>query len=135
MFDYGGANVAKELHVGHLCSPMIGEGMKRLYETFGHECKSDAHLGDWGLQMGLTILQLKEDGVLDYYLTKKGKEPTITLDMLNIAYPKASARKNSDKEFKLRADQMTKDIQDKVEPYYSIYKKITAQLVAQIIVR
>ena len=132
MFDYGGANVAKELHVGHLCSPMIGEGMKRLYETFGHECKSDAHLGDWGLQMGLTILQLKEDGVLDYYLTKKGKEPTITLDMLNIAYPKASARKNSDKEFKFRADQMTKDIQDKVEPYYSIYKKIRALSIKEI---
>ena len=51
MFDYGGANVAKELHVGHLCSPIIGEGMKRLYQLFGHNCKADAHLGDWGLQM------------------------------------------------------------------------------------
>lgn len=126
MFDYGGANVAKELHVGHLCSPIIGEGMKRLYKLFGHNCKSDAHLGDWGLQMGLTILQLKEDGVLDYYITKKGKEPTITLDMLNVAYPKASLRKKTDADFKSRADQMTKDIQDKVEPYFSIYKKIRA---------
>ena len=126
MFDYGGANIAKELHVGHLCSPIIGEGMKRLYKLFGHNCKSDAHLGDWGLQMGLTILQLKEDGVLNYYLTKQGKEPEITLDMLNIAYPKASARKSSDLEFKKRADEMTKAIQDKVEPYFSIYKKIRA---------
>ena len=126
MFDYGGANVAKELHVGHLCSPIIGEGMKRLYKLFGHNCQSDAHLGDWGLQMGLTILQLKEDGVLDYYITKQGKEPEITLDMLNIAYPKASKRKSVDAEFKARADAMTKDIQDKVEPYYSIYKKIRA---------
>jgi len=126
MFDYGGANVAKELHVGHLCSPIIGEGMKRLYKLFGHNVKSDAHLGDWGLQMGLTILQLKEDGVLDYYITKKGKEPTITLDMLNVAYPKASARKNIDVDFKKRADAMTKDIQDKVEPYFTIYKKIRA---------
>ena len=132
MFDYGGANVAKELHVGHLCSPIIGEGMKRLYKLFGHNVKSDAHLGDWGLQMGLTILQLKEDGVLDYYITKKGKEPTITLDMLNVAYPKASIRKKTDTEFKSRADQMTKDIQDKVEPYYSIYKKIRALSVKTI---
>lgn len=124
MFDYGGANVAKELHVGHLCSPIIGEGMKRLYKLFGHNVKSDAHLGDWGLQMGLTILQLQEDGVLDYYITKKGKEPEITLDMLNIAYPKASARKKTDSSFKTRADEMTKKIQDKVEPYFSIYKKI-----------
>ena len=124
MFDYGGANVAKELHVGHLCSPIIGEGMKRLYKLFGHNVKSDAHLGDWGLQMGLTILQLQEDGVLDYYITKKGKEPVITLDMLNIAYPKASARKKTDASFKTRADEMTKKIQDKVEPYFSIYKKI-----------
>ena len=126
MFDYGGANVAKELHVGHLCSPIIGEGMKRLYKLFGHNVKSDAHLGDWGLQMGLTILQLQEDGVLDFYITKKGKEPTITLDMLNVAYPKASARKNVDADFKKRADEMTKKIQDKVEPYFSIYKKIRA---------
>ncbi len=132
MFDYGGANVAKELHVGHLCSPIIGEGMKRLYKLFGHNVKSDAHLGDWGLQMGLTILQLKEDGVLDYYITKKGKEPTITLDMLNVAYPKASARKNVDAEFKKRADAMTKDIQDKKEPYYSIYKKIRALSITTI---
>lgn len=126
IFDYGGANVAKELHVGHLCSPIIGEGMKRLYKLFGHDVKADAHLGDWGLQMGLTILQLKEDGVLDFYITKQGKEPNITLDMLNVAYPKASERKKHDADFKARADQMTKDIQDKVEPYYSIYKKIRA---------
>ncbi len=132
MFDYGGANVAKELHVGHLCSPIIGEGMKRLYKLFGHNVKSDAHLGDWGLQMGLTILQLKEDGVLDYYITKKGKEPTITLDMLNVAYPKASLRKKTDEDFKKRADAMTKDIQDKVEPFYSIYKKIRALSIKEI---
>ncbi|MBO5395207.1 MAG: arginine--tRNA ligase [Clostridia bacterium] len=126
MFDYGGANVAKELHVGHLCSPIIGEGMKRLYKLLGHNAKSDAHLGDWGLQMGLTVLQLHEDGVLDYYFTGKGQEPEITLDMLNIAYPKASARKKEDEEFKKRADQYTKNIQDKIEPYYSIYLKIRA---------
>jgi len=93
---------------------------------YGHDCISDAHLGDWGLQMGLTVLQLHEDGILDYYFTGKGKEPEITLDMLNIAYPKASARKKEDKDFKLKADEYTKKIQDKNEPYYTIYKKIRA---------
>ena len=81
LMDYGGANVAKELHIGHLCSPIIGEGVKRLYRLLGHNVISDAHLGDWGLQMGLTILQLKEDGILEYYFSGNGEEPTITLDM------------------------------------------------------
>lgn len=132
LMDYGGANVAKELHVGHLCSPIIGESLKRLYRLLGHNVISDAHLGDWGLQMGLTILQLHEDGVLDYYFTQKGEEPNITLDMLNIAYPKASARKKVDEEFKAKADLYTKYVQDKVEPYFAVYKKIRELSVATI---
>ena len=55
--DYGGANVAKELHIGHLRSPIIGEALHRLYELLGHKVITDTHLGDWGLQMGLTIAQ------------------------------------------------------------------------------
>ena len=132
VMDYGGANVAKELHVGHFRSPLIGESLKRLHKLFGDEVISDAHLGDWGLQMGLTILQLHEDGVLDYYFTKKGKEPQITLEMLNIAYPKASKRKKIDEEFKKKADEYTLKIQHKEEPYYSIYKKIKDISVKQI---
>lgn len=124
VMDYGGANIAKELHVGHLCSPIIGESLKRLYKLFGHNVISDAHLGDWGLQMGLTILELHEDGYLDYYFTGKGTEPNITLDILNIAYPKASAKKSVDPEFKAKADAYTKHIQDKDEPYFTVYKKI-----------
>ena len=54
LLDYGGANVAKALHVGHLRSPIIGESLKRLYKFLGEEVISDVHLGDWGLQMGLT---------------------------------------------------------------------------------
>ena len=73
--DYGGANVAKELHVGHLRSPIIGEAIKRLYNLFGAKTISDTHLGDWGLQMGLTIAQLEDDGYLDYYFKGKGNKP------------------------------------------------------------
>lgn len=132
VMDYGGANVAKELHVGHLCSPIIGESLKRLYRLFGHKVVSDAHLGDWGMQMGLTILQLHEDGYLNYYFKGEGEEPKITLDILNVAYPKASARKSTDAEFKAKADKYTKYVQDKVEPYYTVYKKIRELSVATI---
>ena len=132
IMDYGGANVAKALHMGHLRSPIIGEGLKRLYRIFGDEVISDVHLGDWGLQMGLTELQLKLDGVLDYYFTGKGKEPEITLDMLNEAYPKASARKNEDKEFLAQAEDITLKIQKKEEPYFTIYKKIREVSVSKI---
>lgn len=132
VLDYGGANVAKALHVGHLRSPIIGESLKRLYSLMGDEVISDVHLGDWGLQMGLTELQLYNDGILDYYFSGNGVEPTITLDLLNEAYPKASARKNVDEQFKKEADEWTLKIQHKQEPYYSIYKKIREVSVNQI---
>ena len=132
VLDYGGANVAKALHIGHLRSPIIGESLKRLYKLLGDEVVSDVHLGDWGLQMGLTELQLYKDGVLDYYFSGKGKEPTITLEMLNEAYPKASARKNEDEIFKTQADEWTLKIQRKEQPYYDIYKKIREVSVKKI---
>lgn len=132
LLDYGGANVAKALHVGHLRSPIIGEALKRLYKFLGEEVISDVHLGDWGLQMGLTELQLYEDGKLDYYFSGKGAEPKLTLEMLNEAYPKASARKNTDEEFKRRADEWTLKIQNKEQPYFDIYRKIRKVSVKEI---
>ena len=59
LIDYGGPNVAKPLHVGHLRSAIIGESMKRLGRYLGHKVIGDVHLGDWGLQMGLIITELK----------------------------------------------------------------------------
>ena len=132
LLDYGGANVAKALHVGHLRSPIIGEALKRLYKFLGEEVISDVHLGDWGLQMGLTELQLYEDVKLDYYFSGKGAEPKLTLEMLNEAYPKASARKNTDEEFKRRADEWTLKIQNKEQPYFDIYQKIREVSVKEI---
>lgn len=131
LLDYGGANVAKALHVGHLRSPIIGESLKRLYRFLGDEVIADVHLGDWGLQMGLTELQLFLDGNLDYYFNQ-GEEKEITLAMLNEAYPKASARKNTDAKFKEEADEWTLKIQKKEEPYYTIYKKIREVSVKEI---
>ena len=120
--DYGGANVAKELHMGHLRSPIIGEAIKRLYNLFGYKTISDTHLGDWGLQMGLTIAQLEDDGYLDYYFKNVGKKPEITLAMLNEEYPKASLRKKSDEAFKVKADNYTLWLQQRKQPYFDIWK-------------
>lgn len=123
IMDYGGANVAKELHMGHLRSPIIGEGLKRLLQLKGNKVISDVHLGDFGLQMGLTVAQLHEDGYLDYFFGESSQAPNITLDLLNEEYPKASARKH-DEVFKAKADDYTLKIQKKIEPYFSAYKCI-----------
>lgn len=137
LIDYGGANVAKELHVGHLRSPIIGEALKRLHRFLGDNVVADTHLGDWGLQMGLTILQLKNDGFLDDFFEKNAKISEIslknvTLDTLNEEYPKASKRKEVDEDFKKLADTYTLYIQQKKEPYFTIYKLIKALSVEEI---
>lgn len=136
-FDYGGANVAKELHVGHLRSPIVGEALKRVHMVLGDKTLSDVHLGDFGLQMGLTILQLKLDGYLDKFFEPGAdflnlKIENVTLDVLNDEYPKASKRKDEDAEFKKIADDFTLYIQQHKEPYYTIYQKIKDLSVAEI---
>lgn len=122
LLDYGGANVAKPLHVGHLRVAVIGEALKRLYNRLGIKTIADVHLGDFGLQMGLVIEQLKDENKLDNF----------TISDLEIIYPKASLRakgdeKNSiepDVEFSNRAHEATKRLQDNLEPETSIWKKI-----------
>lgn len=136
-FDYGGANVAKELHVGHLRSPIVGEALKRVHMALGDKTLSDVHLGDYGLQMGLTILQLKQDGYLDDFFKPNAdianlKISNVTLDVLNDEYPKASKRKDVDEEFKKEADEYTLYIQQHKEPYYTIYQKIKDLSVTEI---
>lgn len=139
-FDYGGANVAKELHVGHLRSPIVGEALKRLSMSLGNKTLADVHLGDYGLQMGLTIKQLKEDGFLNNILSafesgeafEKFPLVGVTLDVLNEEYPKASKRKNEDEAFKKEAEQITLDIQKRVQPYFAIYQKLRELSVAEI---
>lgn len=126
LLDYGGANIAKELHIGHLRSANVGEALKRVYQLFGYKTISDTHLGDWGLQMGLTIAQLEDDGVLDFYFkpNKTTVKPTITLEMLNKAYPTASLRKKTEAKFRKKAEDYTLQLQQKKEPIYTIYKHI-----------
>ena len=120
-FDYGGANVAKELHVGHLRPPIIGEALKRVFKALGHETISDTHLGDWGLQIGLVLAQLEDEENND-----------ITLEKLNELYPKASKRKDTDTAFYNRAEQITAKLQQSKQPYFGLWKKIISVSVPRI---
>ena len=123
ILDYGGANVAKPLHIGHMRSAIIGQALNRLNQFLGNTVISDVHLGDWGLQMGLTIAQLMDDYDMGYYFGENKPKVEITVDMLDEAYPKASARKKEDEEFMERASNITLLLQQKAKGYYDIWQE------------
>lgn len=124
IIDYGGPNVAKPLHVGHLRSAILGETVKRIAKFMGDNVISDVHLGDWGLQMGLTIAGLENEFDLSYFTDKKGEKPNISLDDLNRIYPLASARSKTDEEFKKYAQNITARLQQKDKFYYAVWQYI-----------
>ena len=105
--DYGGPNVAKPLHIGHLRSAIIGESIKRLFKFFGYNAIGDIHLGDWGLQMGLIITELQErQPELCYfdenYTGEYPEEAPFTIGQLEEIYPAASAKKRKTKPLRKR---------------------------------
>lgn len=124
--DYGGANVAKALHAGHLRSPNIGEALKRLCEAVGHKTISDVHLGDWGRPMGLIILELKMrmPNLPFFDETFDGEYPEcpVTIDELNEIYPYASSRAKEDPDYLNAAREMTVRLQNKEKGIYDLWK-------------
>jgi arginyl-tRNA synthetase len=124
ILDYGGPNVAKPLHVGHLRSAIIGETLKRLAVFMGDEVIGDVHIGDWGLQMGLTIASILEKYDCQYYFFGQGKKLQLTMDELNTLYPQAVARAKIDEDFKRKAQEYTVRLQNKEKGYYDIWKEI-----------
>lgn len=129
VIDYGGANVAKPLHVGHLRSAVIGESVKRIERFMGNKVISDVHLGDWGLQMGLIITELecrKPDLVYfdESYTGEYPEEAPFTISELEEIYPCASAKSKVDEEFKEKAHQATLKLQSGYAPYTAIWKHI-----------
>ena len=129
MIDYGGANVAKPLHVGHLRSAVIGESIKRICRYAGNEVIGDAHLGDWGLQMGLVIMGLQEKypDLVYFDDSYEGEYPTeapFTISELEEIYPAASAKSKADPEFKAKAMEATFKLQNGERGYYAIWKHI-----------
>lgn len=127
--DYGGANVAKPLHIGHLRPAIIGEALKRLYAFLGYNAIGDVHLGDWGLQMGLIIaeLQCRQPGLPYFdpdYTGEYPAEPPFTLSELEEIYPTASAKKKEDEAFAQRAHIATYELQRGRRGYRAIWQHI-----------
>ena len=124
--DYGGANVAKALHSGHLRSPNIGEAIKRLCEAVGHKTISDVHLGDWGRPMGLIILEIQKrmPDLLFFDPTYEGEYPEcpVTVDELNEIYPCASSKAKEDENYLNEARLMTVRLQNKEKGIYDLWK-------------
>ena len=126
--DYGGANVAKPLHIGHLRPAIIGEAMKRLYKFMGYNTIGDVHLGDWGLQMGLIIAELHErQPELPYFdpdfTGEYPAESPFTLSELEEIYPTASAKKK-DPDFAEKAHTATYELQQGRRGYRAIWDHI-----------
>ncbi len=129
IIDYGGANIAKELHVGHLRSANIGESLKRLAKLLGNEVIGDVHLGDWGLPLGLIIREIKEmypDLVYfdENYKGEYPKEFPITVDDLAFIYPKASRRKKEDEQYLKEAQEITAKLQEGQRGYRALWQHI-----------
>ena len=114
--DYGGPNVAKPLHVGHLRSAIIGESIKRIGRFVGHKVIGDVHLGDWGLQMGLIITELKHRKPElvyfdDSFEGKYPEEAPFTISELEEIYPCASGKSKVDEEYRNEALEATHQLQ------------------------
>lgn len=127
VIDYGGPNVAKPLHIGHLRSAIIGQSIKLIARAMGAEVISDIHLGDWGLQIGLVIAELRERHpewavFADDY--ENGDVPELSADLLSEVYPTASARSKTDKVFSEKAHTATAELQSGRNGYIALWKEI-----------
>lgn len=135
--DYGGANVAKPMHVGHLRAAIIGESIKRLSRFVGHAVIGDVHLGDWGLQMGQIIAELADrhpewpyfDGALS---GPYPAESPVSLADLEEVYPTASQRAKVDADFAQRARQATNELQRGRPGYRALWQHFVNVSVAEL---
>ncbi len=129
MIDYGGPNVAKPLHVGHLRSAIIGESVKRIARYMGHRVIGDIHLGDWGLQMGLIMTELRErqPSLIYFDESYEGEYPQeapFTITELEEIYPAASAKSKEDAAYKEKAMEATFKLQSGVRGYRALWEHI-----------
>ena len=137
IIDYGGANVAKPLHVGHIRSAVIGESIKRICRYAGHEVIGDVHLGDWGLQMGLVITGVQDrQPDLPYFdegfTGEYPAEAPFTISELEEIYPASSAKSKADPEYKARAMDATFKLQSGVRGYRALWRHILNVSVADL---
>ena len=137
VIDYGGPNVAKPLHIGHLRSAIIGESIKRIQRFFGSEAIGDIHLGDWGLQMGLIIAELRARQPELCYFDESFSGPypaeaPFTISDLEEIYPAASAKSKVDEAFAAEAHDATYRLQQGQPGYRALWDHIMAVSVADL---
>ena len=137
VIDYGGANVAKPLHVGHLRSAVIGESIKRTARYLGHKVIGDVHLGDWGLQIGLIITELKHRKPELVYFDESfdgeyPTEPPFTMSDLEEIYPYASGYSKEHPEYKEDAQTATAELQSGSKGYLALWQHIINVSVADL---
>jgi len=137
VIDYGGPNVAKPLHIGHLRSAIIGESLKRLARACGNTVYSDVHLGDWGLQIGLVISELNERNpdwkcFSEDFDPAKDSVPELNADLLSEVYPFASKKSKEDEAFKEKAHIATFDLQSGRAGYIALWKEILRVSIADL---
>ncbi|MEC7795955.1 MAG: arginine--tRNA ligase, partial [Pseudomonadota bacterium] len=130
VIDYGGPNVAKPMHVGHLRSAIIGESLKRLFRFRGDHVTGDAHFGDWGFQMGLLITACGDEGLADAFMAEGDgpfpAESPVTLADLDRLYPVAAAKAKEDPGFRDRARKATAELQAGRPGYRALWKHFVA---------
>lgn len=129
LLDYGGPNIAKPLHVGHLRSAIIGESLKRLFRFLGHDVIADTHLGDWGLQMGMIISECQRryselPYFIDDYTGDYPTTPPFTLDDLAEIYPYVSRLSKEDETVLMAAKDATYKLQNGHSGYYALWQHI-----------
>lgn len=123
VIDYGGPNVAKPLHVGHMRTAIVGESIKRIIKFIGHNVISDIHLGDYGLQIGQVIYGLKEENI---------SIDNIDISILNRLYPKISSLCKENDEIKETCASITKQLQDGSKEYQAYWEKIMEVSIADM---
>ncbi|MDW7709888.1 MAG: arginine--tRNA ligase [Deferrisomatales bacterium] len=137
VLDYGGPNIAKPMHVGHLRAAIIGESLKRLARYLGHDVVGDVHLGDWGLQMGMVIAELaRRRPDLPYFeATRSGPYPSaspVSASELEEIYPTASQRAKADPGFAEAARQATFELQQGRPGYRALWRHLVDVSVAEL---
>ncbi len=129
IIDYGGANIAKAMHVGHLRAAVIGEAVKRMMKAAGYNALGDVHLGDWGTHLGMLIGDYIREGDVGLVLNTDPENPvqveTLMEDM-SVRYPRASAAAKENEDLMREAQDTTVKLQNKEDPYYPVWEKISA---------
>ena len=137
IIDFGGYNVAKQLHIGHLRSTIIGETLRRIYSFMGDEVIGDVHLGDWGTQMGMLIEAVREEHPDLPYFSEASpssypEESPITLEDMNRLYPYASSRSKEDPNWRSKASEATALLQAGHTGYTALWRHFVTLSISEI---